>query len=97
MSFKLTNNGTVAGSEISQLYLQFPASVDEPPLQLKGFAKTRLEPGASSTVTITLTDREFSVWSDSLHAYVPQGGTFGVMVGSSSVDIRLSGQLTRAK
>ena len=97
VSFKLTNNGTLAGSEISQLYLQFPASADEPPLQLKGFAKTWLAPRASSTVTIRLTSREFSVWSDSVHAYVPQSGSFGVMVGSSSADIRLSGTLTRTE
>lgn len=97
VSFRLTNSGTLAGSEISQLYLQFPASADEPPLQLKGFAKTRLAPGASATVTIRLTPREFSVWSDALHAYVPQRGSFGVEVGSSSADIRLTGSLTRTE
>jgi hypothetical protein len=39
VSFTLTNTGSVAGAEVAQLYLGFPASAGEPPQQLKGFQK----------------------------------------------------------
>ncbi len=35
----ITNTGALAGSEVAQLYIAFPESAGEPPLQLKGFAK----------------------------------------------------------
>ena len=63
VTFNLANTGKVEGTETSQLYLRFPDAADEPPLQLKGFAKTTLAPGTNTTVTITLTLAEFSVWS----------------------------------
>ena len=39
VSFTLENTGKVAGAEVAQLYLGFPASAGEPPRQLKGFSK----------------------------------------------------------
>lgn len=97
VSFRVTNTGDRAGTEISQLYLVFPVETASPPLQLKGFAKTALDAGASARVTIHLSDREYSVWSDQAHAFVAKAGKFGVKVGSSSVDIRLSGTISRSK
>ena len=34
-----------------------------------------------------------SVWSESVHAWQTVAGEFGVLVGASSRDIRLSGRL----
>ena len=94
VSFTLENSGAVAGTEVSQVYLKFPPSVGEPPLQLKGFAKTALVPGAKATVTVPLTEREVSVYSVAAHAWVGAKGAFGVEVGSSSADLRLHGTFT---
>merc|ERR1712003_61365 len=40
VSFSIKNVGSVSGSEVAQMYLVFPPSAGEPPLQLKGFHKT---------------------------------------------------------
>jgi hypothetical protein len=59
VSFDLaTPAGGPAVAEVAQLYLVFPSSAGEPPLQLKGFQKLALHPGAAPTrVTFVLADR----------------------------------------
>ena len=47
VSFTLTNTGKVAGAEVAQLYLSFPAAAGEPPKNLKGFKKVRLSLSAT--------------------------------------------------
>ena len=48
----VTNTGKVVGSEVVQLYAEFPALARTPPLQLKGFHKTRpLEPSETGNNT----------------------------------------------
>ncbi|CAE6491427.1 unnamed protein product [Rhizoctonia solani] len=54
VTFTLKNTGTVAGTEIPQLYISPPASSGEPPNALKGFDSVYLEPGASTVVSMTL-------------------------------------------
>lgn len=92
--FTVTNTGSVNGTEVAQLYLTFPVEADEPPQQLKGFSAVELAAGASTTVTLPLTPRSFSVWSVASHAWTVVKGNFGVSVGSSSRDIRLRGSLS---
>jgi len=94
VSAKVTNSGAVAGAEVAQLYLGFPESADTPPIQLKGFVKTAfLAPGAAETVTFKLNAIDLSVWNATVHAWQPVVGTFGVSVGASVADPRLTGSL----
>eukprot|EP00992_Anisonema_acinus_P003657 TRINITY_DN1358_c0_g1_i1.p1 TRINITY_DN1358_c0_g1~~TRINITY_DN1358_c0_g1_i1.p1 ORF type:complete len:658 (-),score=111.17 TRINITY_DN1358_c0_g1_i1:45-2018(-) len=88
----IKNTGARAGTEVAQLYVRFPASAGEPPLQLKGFVPVTLSPGDSSTVTFRLSPGDLSIWDTASHTYVTQHGTFSVFVGASSADIRLTGQ-----
>jgi len=85
----LHNVGKRRGAEVAQLYLQFPASAGEPPLQLKGFEKVSLDAGASTKVTFKLRSLDLSVWDEEMHKWAEQKGEFGVAVGSSLSDIRL--------
>ena len=85
------NTGRRAGSEVAQLYLGFPPETGEPPRQLKGFQKIALQPGKTKRVTFTLSPQAFSFWSAGLEAWVAYPGSYQVMVGSSSRDIRQSG------
>jgi len=85
------NTGQRAGSEVAQLYLGFPSETSEPPRQLKGFQKITLEPGETQPVTFTLSPEAFSFWSAGLGAWVAYPGSYQVMVGASSRDIRQSG------
>ena len=91
--FNVTNTGAVAGAEVAQLYLGFPASAGEPPQQLKGFARVQLAPGESKTVQLPLAARAFSTWDTTAHEWVVQHGRFTVAVGASSRDIRLTGAI----
>ena len=93
--FEVTNSGPVAGCEVAQLFVTFPASAGEPPKQLKGFAKTPLlsAHGGKTTVTLPLNDRSFSIWDVERHAWAKVKGEFELHVGSSSSDIRRSVKL----
>lgn len=91
VSFEVKNTGAVAGNEVSQLYLGFPASYGEPPKVLRGFTRTMLTPGQSETVSIQLRQKDVSVWDVVAQKWVVGAGTFQVMVGSSSRAINLQG------
>jgi beta-glucosidase len=66
VSFNLSNTGSVAGSEVAQVYLAMPASTGEPPKRLIGWQKVALNPGQSQTVTIEAdandSSHPFSYW-----------------------------------
>jgi beta-glucosidase len=68
VSVKVTNNGTVAGKNTAQIYLQKPYSdyskmygIEKPSVELVGFGKTdTLEPGESQVLSATLDDTNSS-------------------------------------
>ncbi len=86
----ITNTGTMTGKEVVQLYVGASnASVQRPVRELKDFAKVRLEPGQSETVSFVLDDRDLSWWSTRSHAWVFEPGAFEIAIGASSRDLRL--------
>ena len=91
----LENTGKVAGSEVVQVYVEFPASAGEPPRQLKGFTKETLDAAAKAAVQLTLTERDFSIWDVATHKWVVPAGDFNVYVGTSSRDNTLAGTVTK--
>jgi len=88
------NTGSRSGAEVAQLYLGFPASVGEPPRQLKGFRKVSLAPGASTHITFRLNWEDIAFWDVITHKWTVAPGIFQVMIGASSRDIRLTGTFT---
>ncbi|RFU35213.1 hypothetical protein B7463_g1094, partial [Scytalidium lignicola] len=91
----ITNNGTVAGAEVPQLYIGMPSTAPaSPPKQLRGFSKVTLQPGQSTTVTFNLRKKDLSYWDVSSQSWILPSGTFTVYVGASSRDIRLTGTLS---
>jgi beta-glucosidase len=90
VSFTVRNTGKIEGSETAQLYIQdMKSSISRPVKELKGFKKINLKPGESGTVTIVLSDRDFSFWSPDLKKWVAEPGKFTIQVGSSSDKIFL--------
>jgi beta-glucosidase len=84
----VTNVGDVAGAEVVQVYVGDLASeVARPVRELKGFARVGLEPGASTTVSVSLDERAFAYWSQRLGRWAVEAGDFEIAVGSSSRDI----------
>ncbi|KAL3426525.1 Beta-glucosidase cel3A [Phlyctema vagabunda] len=94
VTVSVTNNGTVSGSEVAQLYITLPASAPStPPRQLRGFQKLALAPKASGTATFRLRRKDLSYWDTRTQKWILPTGNFGVSVGASSRDIRLTGTL----
>lgn len=92
LSCKVKNNGKVAGDEVVQLYLHDEqSSVTTYVKVLRGFERIHLEPGEEKTADFVLTPQELGLWNKDNH-FVVEPGTFTVMVGSSSQDIRLQGK-----
>lgn len=58
---------------------------------LRGFERVTLQPGEKKMITFILTPPDLSLWDKSMH-FVVEPGAFKVMIGSSSEDIRLSGE-----
>ena len=86
------NTGDRAGEEVVQLYVHNnDQSAVQPREQLQGFERVSLNPGESKTVDFTLPIEQLSFWDTGKHAYVIHPGTFDVMVGSASDDIRQKG------
>ncbi len=87
------NTGKVKGDEVAQLYISdVISSVSTPIKELKGFSRFSLEPGETKTVTFSLLPEDLSLLDLNMKEVV-EPGIFEVMVGSSSEDIRLKGEL----
>lgn len=91
VSYAISNTGKVDGHEVSQLYLSFPASAEEPPKVLRGFERTWIEKGKTENVKLTLRRKDVSVWDVVSQEWVVPEGAFTVGVGASSRDLRLTG------
>jgi beta-glucosidase len=89
---RVKNVGDRPGKETVQLYLEdLVSSVSTPVKQLRGFAKVALDPGETTTCCFRLTPEELALYDVNLRRVV-EPGRFRVMVGSSSEDIRLTGE-----
>jgi beta-glucosidase len=84
VSATVTNTGSVAGSDVAQLYLGDPAAAAQPPRQLEGYQKVTLRPGHSTTVRFKLTGHSLSYWDDAANGWVLPDGQYQVYVGDSS-------------
>ncbi|GAA5021429.1 glycoside hydrolase family 3 C-terminal domain-containing protein [Kitasatospora paranensis] len=91
VGFDVTDTGSRAGAEVAQVYVGQPAASGEPPKSLRGFQRVALDPGQTRHVSVTLDARSFQYWST---GWTTAPGTATVSVGSSSRDIRLTGQTT---
>jgi beta-glucosidase len=95
VSFDVTNTGSVTGAEVAQLYVGIPSTaVSEPPKWLKGFQKISLTPGQAGQVQLILDQRSFAYWDVNSENWFVAPGTYQVMVGDSSRNILLQGQVT---
>jgi beta-glucosidase len=95
--FVVTNTGKREGAEVAQLYLSYPESAgeNEPPRQLKGFAKINLKPGESRTVDLQLDRRALSCWTEVQHQWQLAHGEFKVAVGNASDATPLQGSFVK--
>jgi beta-glucosidase len=90
---RVKNTGTRAGHEVVQLYLRdVLGSVARPVMELKGMRRVFLEPGAEAEVSFEV-GPEHLRFLDERMKWTVEPGVTRVMIGASSEDIRLRGEL----
>jgi beta-glucosidase len=84
VSVEVTNTGSRAGDEVVQMYVhQRVASVTRPVMQLRGFRRVTLQPGATMTVSFTISPDDLSLLGANMQRVV-ELGVFDIMVGPDS-------------
>jgi len=93
VKFMVTNTGNRKGDEVVQLYLhQDLSTVVQPERQLKAFERITLDPGETREVTLHLDYGDLAI-VDADMQWTVEPGTYHVLIGSSSKDIRLMGRI----
>jgi beta-glucosidase len=89
VALKLCNTGKYAGAEVVQLYLKDKTgSVVRPILELKDFQKVSLAAGETKTIYFKIDKEKLSFFNQKLD-WVAEPGSFELLIGASSADIRL--------
>jgi len=96
ISADVTNTGNVKGDEVVQLYVKVNASVTMPNKQLKGFKRVTLEASEKQTVAFVVKNSDLAYYDSVNRAFVTEACTVDLMVGNSSANISLTGQLNVA-
>ena len=81
----VTNTGKVAGDEVVQVYLKFPAVKGAPLIALRGFQRIHLEAGASQKVHFDLKDRDLGMVTEDGNPIIAQGD-YTISIGGGQPD-----------
>ena len=83
----------MAGDEVVQLYIRdVLATVARPVMELKGFQRILLQPNESRDVLFNLGPEHLRMLDRDMK-WIVEPGAFRLMIGASSKDIRLRGEL----
>ncbi len=89
VSVNITNTGKDKGDEVVQLYFRDEvSSVTVYESQLRGFERITLNPGETKTVKFIIKPDDLKLLDKNMK-WVVEPGTFEILIGSSSEDIRL--------
>jgi beta-glucosidase len=81
----VTNTGKLAGDEVVQLYLSFPAVKGAPRIALRGFQRIHLDPGASQKVHFRLSPRDLGMVTENGDPIIAEGD-YTVSIGGGQPD-----------
>ena len=91
VTFKVKNTGKRDGAEVAQIYVADKvSSIFRPKKELKGFKKVFLKAGEEKEVSVELDSRAFAYYNVLIKDWHVESGDFDILVGASSLDIRLS-------
>jgi beta-glucosidase len=88
----VTNDSTIAGEEVVFAFVSYPTTTARrSEKELKGFAKVRLEPNETRSVTIPIRVQDLKYWQgDASGQWVVESGPVEIMVGGSARDADLT-------
>ena len=88
VTIPITNTGKVLGEETVQLYIRDEVSSGSRPImELKDFAKVKLNAGETKNVTFTITPEKLMFYNYELKK-VLESGDFKVMIGPNSANVQ---------
>lgn len=91
VKFNIENIGDIVGKETAQLYIGCKSKeIYRPKKELKGFVKVSLNPGEVKEVSIPFDDKTFRYFNVKTNNWEVESAEYEVMVGASSMDIRLT-------
>jgi beta-glucosidase len=94
VSFKIKNTGKREGDEVVQMYLKDKvSSVTTYESMLRGFDRVHLKPNETKTIHFTLTPSDLELLDIDMN-WTVEPGDFEVLIGASSVDIKLKETFT---
>jgi Beta-glucosidase-related glycosidases len=93
---RLSNTGKRDGAQVVQAYVGKTGQsvVERPEKELKNFRKIFLKAGQSATIDIKLQKDAFTYYDVNSKSFVKDAGTYNVMLGFSSRDIKLQKNIT---
>lgn len=96
VSLWVENTGGREGKETVQLYIRKPGRIyDCPVRELRDFQKISLQPGERKHIEFVLEPEAYQIYDPAEGSWVTEGGIYGIEIGSSSRDIRLTGGILR--
>ena len=81
----VTNTGKVAGDEVVEVYLKFPAVKGAPQIALRGFQRFHLEAGASQKLHFELKDRDLGMVAEDGTPMIASG-EYTLVIGGGQPD-----------
>lgn len=83
-SFDVTNVGPHAAADVAQLYVgESGPKVARPARELKGFARTQLNPGETRRVSVQVDARAFAYYDVASRTWRADSGAYRVELGQS--------------
>lgn len=95
----ITNTGLEIGSEVAQVYIEYPdIGLTTPRLQLKGFKKARdVVPGQAMQLEVSIDKYGMAYWDVERRGWTIAAGKYHVYVGGNSEELPLKGDFKLKK
>jgi beta-glucosidase len=88
VTVKVKNTGARASDEVVQMYVQHLGSgVERPHIELKGFERVYIEPGAEKNVVFELRPRDLAYWDTARQAWRIEKEPVRILAGGSSDEL----------
>ena len=95
VKFDVTNNGTMEGDEIAEIYVSppVPSRVPRAVRELKGFGRVHLADDQTATASIELDRHAFEYFDEAAGRWATEPGRYTIAVGTSSRSLLLTGSV----
>lgn len=88
VTVEVANTGDRAGEEVVQVYLRRDGDIAGPSKSLRAFKRVLLLPGEKKRVSIDMPRDRFTVWDEDTRSMRVIPGSYTLMAGPSSADLR---------